>query len=84
MLRFWNNQVFLQTEAVLRAIEYALEEVAPKSQVPYPSPSVRGKGLKAMRWLQTEACGVQPAEGKKKNNHGLGCGLLGVLFFASG
>jgi very-short-patch-repair endonuclease len=40
VLRFWNNQVFLQTEAVLRAIEYALEEVAPKSQVP------PGHGLK--------------------------------------
>jgi very-short-patch-repair endonuclease len=34
VLRFWNNQVFLQTEAVLRAIEYALEEVVPESQGP--------------------------------------------------
>lgn len=34
VLRFWNNQVLLQAQVVLRAIEYALEEPLQRSRHP--------------------------------------------------
>ena len=50
VLRFWNNEVFLQTQAVLRAIKYALEEVASESRPPpsLPFPHFVGAGNKGV------------------------------------
>jgi type I restriction system adenine methylase HsdM len=50
-LRFWNNQVLAETEAVLEAVHQAVvesEAAGPSSNRPSPSPLPEGEGIRSM------------------------------------
>ncbi len=51
VLRFWNNEVLQETEAVLMAIFAILADTAKKSPTPPPTPQMGGRGVFRLKKL---------------------------------